>query len=602
MSLIAAYYLRFNFSIPENEKYYFLISIFVVLAIRGITFSVGKVYAGMVRFTGKNDIIRILIILLIGSILLTLMNFINLLFNGKYLIPISVIIIEYFITAFILSFSRLLIKTIYLEYNSSTAIKGNFNVLIYGTGESALTTKKALMRETKAKHKVLGFLDHHKEIVGRKIDGIKVYYYENLASIIKSKDISMLIISKKGISVNRKKFLVDICLQHNVEMKVIPDLSTWISNNLNLNQLKNIKIEDLLERSEIKINKENIVENLYDKTILVTGAAGSIGSEIVRQLTKFFPKKIILFDIAETPIYEIELEIREELNFSNIEVVIGDVRDKNAVKRLFKKYKPDYVFHAAAYKHVPLMENNPIEAVKTNIIGSRIVADAAVNAEVSKFVMISTDKAVNPTNVMGASKRVAEIYVQSLSEKGNTKFITTRFGNVLGSSGSVIPRFRKQIEAGGPITVTHPEVTRYFMTIPEACQLVLEAGNMGKNNEIFIFDMGEPVKIIHLAQRMILLSGLKPEKDIQIKITGLRPGEKLYEELLANKENTLPTYNPQIMIAKVEKHNFNDINNNINDIIKLLEHNDYMMIVKKIKEIVPEYKSSNSIFNKLDKK
>jgi len=600
VSLIIAYLLRFNFTIPENEKYLFSIAIFVVLGIRGISFFLGKTYSGMVRFTGSKDIIRILIVLLSGSMIFVFINLVNFYFNGVYVIPLSVIIIEFFLTAFILSFSRLLVKTLYLDYNNSG--KESNNVIIYGTGELALTTKRALDRDNKTKYKVFGYIDHHKKMVGKKIDGVKIYYYKNLENLLKDKDISTLIISENGVSVNRKRFLVDVCLEYDVEIKIIPDLSLWINQGLNLNQLKNIKIEDLLERAEIQMDREGIKNNLINKTILVTGAAGSIGSELVRQLTDFSPKKIILLDIAETPLYEIDLEIREKLNFDRIEIIVGDVRNKSCIENIFDKFTPDYVYHAAAYKHVPLMENNPSEAISVNVLGSKIVADVAIEYGIDKFVMISTDKAVNPTNVMGASKRIAEMYIQSLHGKSNTKFITTRFGNVLGSSGSVIPRFRNQIESGGPVTITDERVTRFFMTIPEACRLVLEAGNMGKGDEIFIFDMGEPVKIINLAQKMIALSGLKPDRDIQIKITGLRPGEKLYEELLANKENTLPTYNPQIMIAKVRKYDPEFVDNEIKNLLLLLDHTSNLELVKKMKEIVPEYISSNSVYEKLDLK
>ncbi|MBQ4230323.1 MAG: polysaccharide biosynthesis protein, partial [Salinivirgaceae bacterium] len=392
-------------------------------------------------------------------------------------------------------------------------------------------------------------------------------------------------------------------IAHNVEVRTIPEVTSWVNGELSVNQLKKFKIEDLLERPEIHIDQDDMNRNLSGKVIMVTGAAGSIGSEIVRQLTKFNPKTIILFDCAESPLYDIELEIREEYKFSNIEIVIGDVRDKVLVEQVFDRYKPEIVYHAAAYKHVPMMENHPSEAVITNVMGSKILADTAVRHNVGKFVMISTDKAVNPTNVMGASKRIAEIYTQSLNntENVNTQFITTRFGNVLGSNGSVIPRFRKQIENGGPITVTDPEITRFFMTIPEACQLVLIAGNMGKGGEIFIFDMGQPVKIAKLAEKMILLSGLKVGDDIEIKYTGLRPGEKLYEELLATKENTIPTENKQIMVAKVRVYDHSEVAKPIEHLIEIAPNRNDMEIVAEMKKIVPEFVSNNSVFEKLDK-
>lgn len=552
----------------------------------------------MVRYTGTKDIIRILSVLFVGSASLMLINFISLAIHDKYLIPISVLIIDFFVTAFVLSFSRLLLKNIFMEFNNPK--KESDNVLIYGSGELALITKKAFDRNSKTKYRVVGFIDHHNKMKGSKIDGVKVYQLKDLKKILDEKKVSVVIISDKGVSVTRKNYVIETCLSRDVEVKTIPNVSAWINGEFNINQLKNIRIEDLLERAEIKMNKDGIRKNLLNKTILVTGAAGSIGSEIVRQLTGFMPKKIVLFDIAESPLYDIELEVREKLNFSNIEIVIGDIRNEKLVDSVFNEYRPDYVYHAAAYKHVPMMESHPAEAISTNVNGTKIIADAAVKYSAMKFVMVSTDKAVNPTNVMGASKRIAEIYIQSLSGSVSTKFITTRFGNVLGSNGSVIPRFRKQIESGGPVTVTHPDVTRFFMTIPEACQLVLEAGNMGEGGEIFIFDMGDSVKIINLAQKMISLSGLKPGRDIQIKVTGLRPGEKLYEELLANKENTLPTYHSQIMIAKVRQYAANEVSSEITTLIALAKNADKFEIVKKMKQIVPEFISKNSVFEVLD--
>lgn len=597
-SLVLAYYLRFNFSIPNVEYDALPLVVAVVLGIRALSYFVGKTYAGMVRYTGTKDIIRILSVLFVGSASLMLINFISLAIHDKYLIPISVLIIDFFVTAFVLSFSRLLLKNIFMEFNNPK--KESDNVLIYGSGELALITKKAFDRNSKTKYRVVGFIDHHNKMKGSKIDGVKVYQLKDLKKILDEKKVSVVIISDKGVSVTRKNYVIETCLSRDVEVKTIPNVSAWINGEFNINQLKNIRIEDLLERAEIKMNKDGIRKNLLNKTILVTGAAGSIGSEIVRQLTGFMPKKIVLFDIAESPLYDIELEVREKLNFSNIEIVIGDIRNEKLVDSVFNEYRPDYVYHAAAYKHVPMMENHPSEAISTNVNGTKIIADAAVKYSAMKFVMVSTDKAVNPTNVMGASKRIAEIYIQSLSENVNTKFITTRFGNVLGSNGSVIPRFRKQIESGGPVTVTHPDVTRFFMTIPEACQLVLEAGNMGEGGEIFIFDMGDSVKIINLAQKMISLSGLKPGRDIQIKVTGLRPGEKLYEELLANKENTVPTYHSQIMIAKVRQYAANEVTTEINSLISIAKNDDKFEIVKKMKQIVPEFISKNSVFEVLD--
>jgi FlaA1/EpsC-like NDP-sugar epimerase len=407
-----------------------------------------------------------------------------------------------------------------------------------------------------------------------------------------------------SITPERKREIVSTFLEYNITVKNVPPIEKWINGELSTHQIKSVRIEDLLNRAPINLDKENIKQEISGNIVMVTGAAGSIGSEIARQVIEYNPKMVILVDQAETPMYELELNMRRKIDRYQIltKFIIADVSDRLSMKRIFEEYKPTKVFHAAAYKHVPLMESNPFEAIRVNTFGTKTMADLSIEHGVNKFVMVSTDKAVNPTNVMGASKRIAEMYIQCLNRRGNhhTNFITTRFGNVLGSNGSVIPLFKKQIEAGGPVTVTHPEITRYFMTIPEACQLVLEAGVMGKGGEIFIFDMGESVKIIDVAKNMIKLSGLTLGTDIQIEITGLRPGEKLYEELLSDEENTIPTYHPMIKIANVQEFESNYIHTEFEKLLECYTSKNDYKLVSQIKSMVKEYVSNNSVYQALD--
>jgi nucleoside-diphosphate-sugar epimerase len=495
-------------------------------------------------------------------------------------------------------------------------------VIIYGAGEAGIAAKRTLDHDNKVNMLLTAFIDDDERKTGKAIDGIKIYHTREFLSLIKNDKIEDLIIASQNIHPDQKNKIVDFCLENNIKVLTLPPVRSWINGQLSSKQLQNIKIEDLLEREPIEIHNEIISEQLRGRRVLVTGAAGSIGSEIVRQIAHFGPQMIILNDQSETPLHELHLELQENNIQNNFHCFIGDVRDQYRMELLFQTFKPHYVYHAAAYKHVPLMEHNPGEAVRTNVMGTKTLADLSIKHGVHKFVMISTDKAVNPTNVMGASKRIAEIYVQSLfhslkykeptiytnglshlnegRSNVNTLFITTRFGNVLGSNGSVIPRFKAQIKKGGPITVTHPDITRYFMTIPEACRLVLEAGSMGEGGEIFIFDMGKSVKIIDLANKMIRLSGLIPHQDIAIEFSGLRPGEKLYEELLNDLENTMPTHHEKIMVAQVREYHFQSINKHISELIKLsCEYKDRQVVVK-MKEIVPEFKSNNSVYEELD--
>jgi FlaA1/EpsC-like NDP-sugar epimerase len=596
-SIFLAYLLRFNFQIPEIDRKDMPLVISCIISVRLITFILGKTYAGIIRYTSSKDAQRIFTVISLGSILLGLIDVITYVQNGKIVIPTSILIIDFFATVFLLVASRTLVKVLYYELKNPRRDKTK--VIVYGAGEAGVITLRTLDKDAGAKYKVVAFIDDDKKKKGKKIEGVKIYHTDELEDLLKESEITFIIISTTHIPSSKKQNLVEKCLNYNTRVLNVPPISSWINGQLSFKQIKKIKIEDLLERDEIVLDKKKTYEQLNGKTVLVTGAAGSIGSEIVRQLINFNPKKIVLLDQAESAIYDLVNELKEHQQTS-FEEVIADVRNLERMENVFNFFKPQIVYHAAAYKHVPLMEMNPSEAISTNVGGTKIVADLAVKYETDKFVLVSTDKAVNPTSVMGASKRAAEIYTQALGKTSKTKFITTRFGNVLGSNGSVIPLFKKQIEKGGPLTITHPEITRYFMTIPEACQLVLEAGCMGNGGEIYIFDMGESVKIVDLANKMIRLSGLTVGKDIEIVFTGLRPGEKLYEELLNNSENTMPTHNKQIMIAKVAPYELGQIKPEISKLIDLFNTQDNVKIVKQLKTIVPEYISNNSVYESLD--
>ncbi|HFB99713.1 MAG TPA: polysaccharide biosynthesis protein, partial [Phaeodactylibacter sp.] len=478
-------------------------------------------------------------------------------------------------------------------------------VAIYGAGETGISTKKALDRDLGNRFSVNAFFDDNRKYQKKRLLGVPIYPADFLERYLITNQPKILILADNNISTKRKQEIIDRCLEHHVKVRNVPPVEKWINGELSLQQIKEIKIDDLLERAPIQLNLNNIEDQIKGKTILITGAAGSIGSEIARQIMRFYPQLVVLLDQAETPLYELNIEISNNFTFSKHEIVIADVRNKERMENVFRSFQPDIVYHAAAYKHVPLMEHNPSEAILTNVIGTSIVADLSVKYKVKKFVFVSTDKAVNPTNIMGASKRMAEIYIQSLNHAQYdnntfTKFITTRFGNVLGSNGSVIPLFKKQIAAAGPVTVTHPEMTRYFMTIPEACQLVLEAGAMGRGGEIYVFDMGKSIKILDLAKRMIRLSGLELGKDIQIIFTGLRPGEKLYEELLNPAETSLPTHHKKILIATVREYDFEKVKNIVSQLHLLFDKQNNNDLVKMLKDYIPEFKSNNSVFEKLD--
>ena len=597
-SIIIAYFLRFDFKLVDSILENFKFSIPILLFIRASTFLVFRSYAGLIRYTSVKDTERIIVVVSVGSAILVVVNFINFFRNGAYIIPNSILAIDYFVTSIALIGSRFTIKAIYYRIISDG--KAPENIIIYGAEQFAAITKKTLDRDSETNFKVVAFIDYFNKNEGVKLEGINIYNADKLDYLMQKHKVSKLIIAKKNIDSPRKTDLIEKCFKYDVQVLNVPDVTTWINGELSLKQIKSIKIEDLLERPPIILDENRIQEDIKDRVVLISGAAGSIGSELVRQISKYKPQKIVLFDQAETPLYDLELELKETTQFFNFDVVIGSITNEYRIRKIFEVFRPSIVFHAAAFKHVPIMENNPTEAIFNNVYGTKVISDLAVEFGVDKFVMISTDKAVNPTNIMGASKRIAEIYIQTLNKTVSTRFITTRFGNVLGSNGSVIPRFTKQIENGGPVTITHPDITRYFMTIPEACQLVLEAGAMGEGGEIFIFDMGESVKIIDLAKKMIKLSGLILGKDIQINITGLRPGEKLYEELLNNKENTIATHHPQIMIAKVREYEQLVVFNQINNLIENLPSHNNFALVCLMKEIVPEFVSKNSIYEEID--
>lgn len=491
---------------------------------------------------------------------------------------------------------RILAKYIYLlvfNYELTSS-----KTLIFGTRELAVLAKEALELNPTKKFKVQAFFDSSPIGKKNKLMGLTIYEIKNLKFLLSKYDITHVVFAKRDITDKEKEYIAGICIQEDIKMLTIPD--SWLEGNISSSEIKEVKLEDVLNRQPINLNKEHIGNDLMGKNILITGAAGSIGSEIVRQVVNYSPMCVILIDQAETPLYEIDLEVKERFNFTNFETILADITDKDRIEKIFEITKPDIVYHAAAYKHVPMMESNPTEAIRNNVMGTKVLADLAHKHKVKKFVMVSTDKAVNPTGIMGATKRIAEMYTQSLNDISTTNFITTRFGNVLYSNGSVLPRFLKQIQEGGPVTVTHPEITRYFMTIPEACQLVLEASVMGNGGEIYLFDMGKAVKILDLAKNLIKFTGHIVDKDIKIKFTGLRPGEKLYEELLLESESNKPTHHPKIRIAEVCTYPYVEISNKIETFKDPMKQQNVLKIVKLMKEMIPSYKSNNSVFEELD--
>jgi FlaA1/EpsC-like NDP-sugar epimerase len=602
-SLVLSYLIRFDLKadkeLIKTEWNILSKSILIYITIKLVVFYLFKVHKSIIRHTSNEDMRTIFMANLICSALFLIFGFIRYsFFDGFYLFPISVLIVEFFISFFILLFVRFSLKIFLFELKKDRLTESE-NIMIYGTGVSGLISKRTIEKDKRIAYNVVGFIDDNPKLKGSRIEGVRIYDFEELQNNVEENKVKKIIFAIQYPEISNKKRMIEFCLKNKVDLLQVPSAKSWINGEFSTKQMAKIKIEDLLGRNVISLNQNGIKKEFEGQTVLITGAAGSIGSGLVLQIAKFEPQLLIMLDQAESPIYDLEQEIKINHPELNYEIVIGDIRNKERMKRLFEAYSPTFVYHSAAYKHVPLMEDNPSEAINTNIKGTMNLVDLAIDFSIKKFVMISTDKAVNPTNVMGASKRIAEIYAQSKNTI-KTKFITTRFGNVLGSNGSVIPLFKKQIENGGPITLTDERITRFFMTIPEACQLVLEAGYIGNGGEIFVFDMGEPIKIIDLAKKMIQLSGLELGKDIEIQTIGLRPGEKLYEELLAKDEDTLKTHHPQILIAKTKEID-NLLIQKITELVNLFDLQDNTKIVAKMKEILPEYISNNSEFETLDK-
>ena len=599
VTFFIAYVIRFGLTLNFNG-YSFLSQLPIVIAMALASFLIIGSYKGVIRHTGLRDVQLLFNALFLLFLLSNLFNVVNDFFQTPELhVPLSVVFIFFFLNIFALTSSRFAFKEIYHALQAK--IKTPKNILIYGAGDSGQITHSVMKHEGKAPSNIIGFIDDSPNKVGRYIRGTRVFSKKEITpEFIKKYKVETVVISIQNIESTRLLQISDELLSLPLKVKIVPPVNQWIDGNLNASQIKEIQIEDLLDRAPISIENALVAQELNDQVVMISGAAGSIGSEIARQLSVFNCNKLVLIDQAESALYDLQQELKQK-GVTNFEPIVADVRDLERMKVIFDEHKPDMIFHAAAYKHVPLMESNPCEAVKINVLGTRNLANLAVKYKVKKFVFVSTDKAVNPTNVMGATKRVAEMYLKGLQAESQTKFITTRFGNVLGSNGSVIPLFKKQLKEGGPLTVTHPEVTRYFMTIPEASQLVIEAATMGNGGEIFIFDMGESVKIVDLAKKMITLSGLRYPQDIQIKFVGLRPGEKLYEELLANNESTLPTHHKKILKSKFADNNCADIKDKINDLCIIDSFSlDKHLVVSKIKEIVPEFISKNSEFELID--
>lgn len=604
LSLLLAYALRYDFSSRVLDSATMWRTMWLTMVVSLVFFKMFRTYSSVLRLSSFVDIARIFVALFVSYTAVALACMVAPLVTDIRLAPVNVILMAFIINFALMASSRVIVKMMFETIKAGGS--SQTNIFIYGAKEAGVNIAKSLRVSMRERYRLRGFIADEPDLYDKLIMGVRVFPNdENLFDILTQKGVKTIIVSPAKRNELKKEENLDRFLKHNIKLLTAPPLSEWNQRGLESGDIKEIQIEDLLQRDPIQIDIRKVASHLEGKRVMITGAAGSIGSEIMRQVATFNPYKLILVDQAETPLHDIRLELMDKWRNLDAETIVADIANQTRMEAIFKEFRPQYIFHAAAYKHVPMMEDNVSESIQTNVAGTRILADLAVKYKAEKFVMISTDKAVNPTNVMGCSKRICEIYVQSLAKKLQkegehvTQFITTRFGNVLGSNGSVIPRFKEQIRRGGPVTVTHPEIIRYFMTIPEACRLVLEAGSMGNGGEIYIFDMGKPVKIVDLAKRMISLSG---RTDVKIEFTGLRHGEKLYEELLNVKELTKPTYHEKIMIATVREYDYDEVKDRIQHLIDVSYSYDQMKIVAAMKDLVPEFISKNSCFEALDKK
>ncbi len=603
-STLTMFLLRFGFDgLTTQVKADGLTTSFVLVFSNIIAFVIFKTFSGILRFSAFSDLTRIIYALTLGYAIAFICLILIKRFDPLFEFSSTIHFATYVLNVLLMIFSRIIVKEVY-EAITGKPQKAT-NIFIYGTRQAGISLAKAIRGNREFKYKVLGFITDEDNMVGKNLLGVNIYANnENLFRVLETKDVKTVIVSPHKMDQIRNSPQLENFVDNNISLLTTSPVNEWNGSLTGREQLKDVQIEDLLPRNPININLKEIAAHIEGKRVMVTGAAGSIGSEIVRQVASFNPYSIILIDQAETPLHDMRLELQKKWIDINTNIIVADVGNATRMERIFAKTRPQYIFHAAAYKHVPMMEDNVSESIQTNVLGTKILADLAVKYGAQKFVMVSTDKAVNPSNVMGCSKRISEIYVQSLSKhlaktgQRTTQFITTRFGNVLGSNGSVIPLFREQIKNGGPLTVTHPEIIRYFMTIPEACQLVLEAGSMGNGGEIYLFDMGKPVKILDLAKRMIRLSG---SQNIKIEFTGLRHGEKLYEELLSDAERTVKTHHDKIMIAQVREYEYEEVKDKIEKLISVSYQYDDMRTVKKMKEIVPEFQSINSPYEAVDR-